>query len=90
MSINDVMKIGTNGMNKEQKAEELERRLNVANRLNLLDNRLHGGRIALRMCEKGSADAKKLKAQIRGWEREINRIKGDEGCWLKQAAWFMY
>ena len=82
--------IGTKGMNKAQKEVEQERRMKVVDRINLLDNRLHGGRIALRMCDKGSADAKKLNAQIKGWEREIKRIKGEENCWLKEAAWFMY
>lgn len=90
MSINEVMKFGTKGMSGTEKAAEQERRMKVVDRINLLGNRLHGGRIALRMCEKGSVDAKKLNAQIKGWEREINRIKGEEGCWLKEAAWFMY
>ena len=90
MSINEVMKLGTKGMSGAEKAAEQERRMKVVDRINLLGNRLYGGRIALRMCEKGSADAKKLNVQIKGWEREINRIKGEEICWLKEAAWFMY
>lgn len=90
MSINEIMKAGTNGMSKAEKAAEQERRLKVSLRINLLGNRVDGGKTALRMCEKGSAEAKKLNAQIRVWERELAKIKRDESVWLKKAAWFMY
>jgi hypothetical protein len=90
MSINEIMKIGTKGMSKAQKAAEQERRVKVSERINLLGNRIYGGKIALKGCPKGSADYKKLNSSIRGWEREINRIKGEESLWLKDAAWFMY
>lgn len=90
MTIKEIMNYGTNGMSKAQMTEEQERRVKVAERINLLGNRVNVGKASLRACEKGSAAAKKLNTQIRGWEREMNRIKGDERCWLKEAAWFMY
>ena len=57
MSIKEIMEIGTTGMTTEQKEVEQARRMKVADRLNLLGNRVYGGKMALRMCEKGSDDA---------------------------------
>lgn len=74
MSIKDVMKLGTKGMNAAERAAELERRLKVVDRINTL-----GGKIKL-------ADGKKK----REYTRQFNRIKGEESCWLKSAGWFLY
>lgn len=75
MSIKEVMSIGTNGMSKAQTEVEQERRLKVVERINRL-----GAKIA------ASAD----KKQIKWFKRELNRIKGEEHVWLKEAAWFLY
>ena len=90
MTLKDIMKIGTKGMSAQEREQEQERRLKVAERVTLLGNRIYGGKIALKGCAKGSADEKKLNSQIKDWNRELNRIKGDESCWLKEAAWFIY
>lgn len=90
MTIKAIMNIGTKGMNTAQRMEEQERRVKVAERLNLLGNRISGCRSELQKCEKGSPAAKLLNGKIKDSNREINRIKGAEGEWLKEAAWFLY
>ena len=90
MSIKEVMNLGTKGMNAAQKQEEQERRLKVVDRINLLAARIDGCKAELRKLAKGSKESKLLNGKVRGWERELGRIKGDESVWLKTAGWFMY
>lgn len=90
MTIKAIMNIGCKGMSSAAKAAEQERRLKVAERINLLDRRITGYKAELKGCEKGSPAAKHLNSKVRGCVRELNRIKGDESLWLKEAAWFLY
>lgn len=90
MTIKEIMKIGTKGMNTAQRQEEQERRLKVAERINLLDNRMTGCKKELQKVEKGSPAAKLLNGKVKSMNRELNRIKAAESIWLKEAAWFMY
>ena len=64
--------------------------MKVAERINLLGNRVNGCRAELQKCEKGSPAAKQLNGKIKDMNRELNRIKGAESAWLREAAWFMY
>ena len=90
MTIKDIMKIGTKGMNAKQKQEEQERRIAVSERINLLQVRIITCEGEAKKLEKGSPAAKKLNAKVRGYNRELQRIKGDESVWLKEAAFFLY
>ena len=90
MTIKEIMKIGTKGMNTAQRQEEQERRLKVAERITLLGNRVNGCKAELAKCEKGSPAAKLLNSKIKDSNRELNRIKAAESVWLREAAWFMY
>ena len=90
MTIKEIMNIGTKGMSKAQREVEQERRVKVVERINLLGNRVSGCKSELQKCEKGSQAAKKLNGKIKDMNRELNRIKGEESRWLKEAAWFMY
>ena len=90
MTIKDIMSIGTKGMSARERSAEQERRVAVAERINLLGSRIAGCKADLQGCEKGSPAAKKLNGKVRGMTRELNRIKGAEGAWLKEAAWFLY
>jgi len=78
MSIKEVMKLGTAGMNTAQKQEEKERRIKVAETITKL-----GGQLA-------ENKAAKNEKKVRELTRKLNRIKADESVWLKEAAWFMY
>ena len=74
MTIKEIMQIGCDGMDEKQRAAEQERRLQVAEKV-----RKMGDRMAV-------ADEK----QKRKLSRAMNRIKADESVWLREAAWFMY
>lgn len=90
MTIQEIMKIGTSGMNTAQKAEEQERRITISQRINLLQVRVMDCEKESRKVEKGSEASKMLKRKIRNANKELNRIKADESAWLREAAWFMY
>ena len=90
MSIKEIMTIGTSGMNTAQKQEEQEHRIKVCERINLLQVRIIGCERAVKTCESGSKAARELNYRIKQYHREMNRIKGEESHWLKEAAWFMY
>ena len=81
MTIKAIMKIGTEGMTKREKAQEQERRIQVSERINLLHARI---------AEAKQSDDAKAKSRIRIYNRELNSIKGAERDWLREAAWFMY
>ena len=90
MSINEIMKIGTDGMSTAQKQEERERRISISQRINLIQVRMLECEKEAKKCEKGSKAEKMLRAKVRKFERELRKIKADEGVWLREAAWFMY
>lgn len=90
MSINEIMKIGTKGMNTAQKQEEQERRIKVSERINLIQSKKVACENEAKGCEKGSPVAKMLNGKIKQYNRELNKIKADESEWLKEVAWFMY
>lgn len=90
MSINEIMEIGTSGMNTAQKQEEKERRIMISERINLLQVRVIGCEKEAKKVEKGSEAARMLNRKIRQCNKELNRIKADESVWLREAAWFMY
>lgn len=90
MSINEIMKIGTAGMSKAQKEAEKERRIEVSQRINLLQVRMMDCESEAKKVEKGSPAAKVLNGKIRRAKKELNSIKGAEKVWLREAAWFMY
>ena len=74
MTIKEIMRIGCDGMDEKQMAAERIRRLQAAEKVTRL-----GDRMAV-------ADEK----QKRKLSRALNRIKADESEWLREAAWFMY
>jgi len=76
MSINEVMKIATDGMNTAQRQEEKERRVEVVGRINKIIEKIAG-------C---GAD----KSKQRRYKKQLETIKAEESGWLKQVAWFMY
>ena len=90
MSINEIMKIGTAGMSKAQKEAEKERRIEVSQRINLLQVRMIECEQEAKKVEKGSPAARLLNGKIRRAKKELNSIKGAEKVWLREAAWFMY
>ena len=76
MSINEVMTIGTKGMNTTQRQEEKKRRIEVVGRINKIAEKMAG------CC----AD----KSKQRRYKKQLETIKAEESGWLKQVAWFMY
>lgn len=90
MTIKDIMKIGTKGMSAIEREQEQERRIKVSERINLLQVKIVGCEAEAKKAAKGSSDEKRLKGKIRGYNREISKIKGDESVWLREAAWFLY
>ena len=90
MSINEIMKIGTSGMSKAQKEAEKERRIEVSQRINILQVRMVACEQEVKKVEKGSPAARLLNGKIRKAKNELNSIKGAEKSWLREAAWFMY
>lgn len=90
MTIKDIMKIGTKGMSASEREQEQERRIKVSERINLLQVKIIGCEAEAKKAAKGSGDEKRLKSKIRGYNREISKIKGDESVWLREAAWFLY
>lgn len=90
MSIKEIMKIGTAGMTTAQKQEEQERRIQVSERINLLQVRMIACEGEQKKVDKGSKAEKMLKSKIRNYQKEMNRIKGEERNWLREAAWFLY
>ena len=90
MSINEIMTIGTAGMSKAQKEAEKERRIEVSQRINLLQVRMMDCESEAKKVEKGSTAARLLNGKIRRAKKELNSIKGAEKVWLREAAWFMY
>ena len=75
MSINEVMKIGTQDMTQEQIAAERDRRIGVVEKINQI-----GDKIA--KCE--------IEKKVKKYKREIDKIKADESWWMKEADWFLY
>lgn len=75
MTIKQVMEIGCEGMTEEQKEQEQERRLKVASKVTDLGYRM-------KACQD--------KKQARKLAKVLNKIKGAESAWLREAAWFMY
>ena len=90
MTITEIMKIGTAGMNTAQKMEEQERRIEVSQRINILQVRMVACEQEVKKVEKGSPAARLLNSKIRKAKKELNSIKGSEKVWLREAAWFMY
>ena len=90
MTIKEIMKIGTSGMNTAQRNEERERRIEVSVRINRLQEKVIACEAEARKVEKGSPASRMLKSKIRTANKELNRIKADESVWLREAAWFMY
>lgn len=75
MSINEVMKIGTQDMAQEQITAERDRRIGVVEKINQI-----GDKIA--KCE--------IENKVKKYKREIDKIKADESVWMKEVAWFIY
>lgn len=90
MTIAEIMKIGTAGMNTAQRMEEQERRIEVSQRINLLQVRVLACEQEAKKVEKGSPASRMLNGKIRKAKKELNSIKGAEKSWLREAAWFMY
>lgn len=75
MSINEVMKIGTQDMTQEQITTERDRRIGIVEKINQI-----GDKIA--KCE--------IEKKVKKYKREIEKIKADESVWMKEVAWFIY
>ena len=78
MSIKEVMKIGCEEMTDQGKVAEQDRRLAVVIRINKIGSQID------------EAQAVKDEKKVRNLKRTLNKIKGDEREWLRQAAWFLY
>ena len=92
VSINEVMKIGCEGMSVSQKSAERERRIKVCERINQIGEKLSVVQIAYQKVQnqKGSEALRKAKAQKRHLVKVFDQIKAEESEWLKEAAWFLY
>ena len=90
MSINEVMAIGTNGMNTAQRQEEKERRIKVVERLNKLGDKINQIDIQLSILPNEYKCCQIWKRKKTGYVRQIRKIKADESGWLKQVAYFLY
>lgn len=90
MSIKEIMNIGCEGFTRKQKEAEKERRIEVAQKVTTLGNKIAGFVAETKGLDKGSLEAKKLNGKIRHLRREMDKIKADESVWMREAAWFMY
>ena len=92
MSINEVMKIGTQDMTQEQITAERDRRIGVVEKLNRIGEQLDTTKKAVGILnlKKGSDAQKAYARKIRQLEKNISKIKADESSWMKEAAWFLY
>lgn len=92
MSINEVMKIGTKGMNTAQKQEEKERRIKVVEKLNEIGEKADNLQKCLSILnlKQGSDARKAYEKKIRQLKKAMDKIKSDESVWMKEAAWFLY
>ena len=90
MSINDVMKIATEGMTVEQRQEEKERRLKVVARINKLGWKINQIDIQLSVLPANYKACKIWKQKKAYYNRQIRQIKAEENAWLKRVAWFIY
>lgn len=75
MSINEVMKIGTQDMTQEQITAERDRRIGVVEKINQIGDKIT-------KCE--------IEKKVKKYKHEIDKIKADESSWMKEAAWFLY
>ena len=90
MTINDVMKIATEGMNTAQRQEEKERRIKTVERLNKLDEKVKRINIHLKLLPAECDCCKIWRNRRNSYNREIRKIKANESAWLKEVAWFIY
>ena len=90
MSINEIMEIGTSGMDAAQKQEEKARRVKVVERINYMAEMIERINIQLKILPADYKCCKVWKNQKNRYNRELKRIKASESEWLREAAWFMY
>ena len=90
MSINEIMKIGTAGMNTAQRMEEQERRVKVVERINFMTEMIDRINVQLKLLPSDYKCCKIWKNRKNRYRMELNRIKANESEWLREAAWFMY
>lgn len=90
MSINEIMKIGTNGMNASEKQKEQERRVKVVERINAIGEKIARIDVQLKILPAEYGACKIWKQRKQEYLRQLRKIKGEESVWLKDAAWFMY
>ena len=90
MTIKEIMKIGTDGMNAEQKQEEKERRIKVVERVNYMAEMVNRINVQLKLLPADYKVCRIWKNRRNRYNRELKRIKAAESVWLREAAWFMY
>lgn len=90
MTINEVMKIATEGMSTAQQQEEKERRIKTVERLNKLNEKVNRINIHLKLLPPEYECCKIWKNRRNSYNREIRKIKANESAWLKEVAWFIY
>lgn len=90
MTIKEIMKIGTSGMNTAQSMEEQERRIKVVERINFMAEMIDRINIQLQLLPNDYKCCKIWKNRKNRYNRELNRIKADESVWLREVAWFLY
>lgn len=90
MSINEIMKVGTNGMTASEKQNEQERRIKVAERINAIGEKIARIDVQLKILPAEYGCCKIWKQKKKEYQRQLRKIKSEEGNWLKEAAWFMY
>lgn len=90
MTINEVMKIATEGMNTARRQEEKERRIKTVERLNKLNDKIERINIQLKVLPADYKCCKIWRNRRNSYNREIRKIKANESAWLKEVAWFIY
>ena len=70
-------------------AEQL-RRLKVVERVNKVAEIASDLQKSLDILSLKGEARRAYEKKIRHYNRELRRIKADEGEWLREAAWFMY
>ena len=74
MSINEIMKIGTKGMTTEEKREEQERRIKVAEKINAIGEKIARIDVQLKLLPAEYGACKVWKQRKQEYIRQIRKI----------------
>ena len=90
MSIKEVMKIGTDGMNESELVAEQERRIEVGRKVTEIGTKINDVKACREIEKEGSPARKMYDKQLRKLTKALSQIKADERVWMKEAAYFLY